>query len=69
MQHQNLLTKEEVASKFRVSTQTINRWMKDNRIPSTSYRKIGQRVLFDPSLLELPELPIINNITQTQPAA
>lgn len=69
MQHQNLLTKEEVASKFRVSTQTINRWMKDNRIPSTSYRKIGQRVLFDPSLLGLPELPIINNITQTQPAA
>jgi hypothetical protein len=41
-----LMGKPEIASKFKVSTSTIDKWMRSGKI---SFIKIGGRTLFDPT--------------------
>jgi excisionase family DNA binding protein len=50
MKSKTFLTKVQLAMRLHVSGSTIDRWMKAGVI---SYTKIGNRVLFDETIIEL----------------
>jgi excisionase family DNA binding protein len=49
MRSNSYLTSAEVAQRWRVTTETVRRWMRDNAIP---HLQIGRRKLIPASVLE-----------------